>query len=292
MKKRVIALGFFDGVHMGHGALLKRTKEIAKEKNLSAAILLFDRHPSQILPGSPTTLINTNEEREMLLSQYYEMDEYLYLTFDEKCASISWDSFISDVLVNDLNAVHLVAGFDFRFGKYGKGDSNMLKAFCRGKGIGCDIIDPVEIDGEVVSSTLIRAYLEQGYLQQAKKLLGHNHIFTAPVVRGKEMGRDLGVPTINQDFAPNACVPRFGVYKTLVHIDNEVHVGVTNVGIRPTIEVSDIPRLETYILNYDGDLYGKNVTLEFVEFIRVEQKFGSMEELKQMIQKDIKIAES
>jgi len=292
MKKRVIALGYFDGVHVGHSALLERTKEIAKEKGLSAAVLLFDRHPSQILAGSPTTLINTNEEREMLLTRFHKMDEHLTLTFDKKCAALSWDSFISDILIDEFNAEHLVAGFDFRFGKFGRGDSNMLKAFCRGKGIGCDIIEPIEIDGEVVSSTLIRAYLEQGHLDRAVKLLGHNHFFTAPVVRGKELGRDLGIPTINQEFALNACVPRFGVYKTLVHIGDEVHVGVTNVGVRPTTEKSDIPRIETYILNYDGDLYDKMVTLEFVEFIRVEQKFSNIDELKRMIQKDIKIAES
>ena len=292
MKKRVIALGYFDGVHVGHSALLSRTKEIAKEKGLSAAVLLFDRHPSQILAGSPTTLINTNEEREMILTRFHKMDEHLTLTFDKKCASLSWDSFINDILIGEFGAEHLVAGFDFRFGKFGRGDSNMLKAFCRGKGIGCDIIEPIEIDGEVVSSTLIRAYLEQGYLDRAIKLLGHNHFFTAPVVRGKEMGRDLGVPTINQDFPQNACVPRFGVYKTLVHIDDEVHVGVTNVGIRPTTEKTDIPRIETFILNFDGDLYDKKVTLEFLEFIRVEQKFSNLDELKKMIQKDIKIAES
>ena len=292
MKKRVIALGYFDGVHVGHSALLERTKEIAKEKGLSAAVLLFDRHPSQILAGSPTTLINTNEEREMILTRFHKMDEHLTLTFDKKCASLSWDSFISDILIEEFGAEHLVAGFDFRFGKFGRGDSNMLKAFCRGKGIGCDIIEPIEIDGEVVSSTLIRAYLEQGYLDRAIKLLGHNHFFTAPVVRGKEMGRDMGVPTINQDFPQNACVPRFGVYKTLVHIGDEVHVGVTNVGIRPTTEKTDIPRVETFILNFDGDLYDKKVTLEFLEFIRVEQKFSNVDELKKMIQKDIKIAES
>ena len=292
MKKRVIALGYFDGVHVGHSALLARTKEIAKEKGLSSSVLLFDRHPSQILAGSPTTLINTNEEREMLLTRFHKMDEHLTLTFDKKCASLSWDSFISDVLIGEFGAEHLVAGFDFRFGKFGRGDSNMLKAFCREKGIGCDIIEPIEIDGEVVSSTLIRAYLEQGYLDRAVKLLGHNHFFSAPVVRGKELGRGLGVPTIIQNFAGNACVPRFGVYKTLVHIGDEVHVGVTNVGLRPTTEVSDIPRLETYILNYSGDLYDKVVTLEFIEFIRAEQKFANLDELKKMIQKDIKIAES
>lgn len=292
MKKRVIALGFFDGVHLGHGALLERAKQVAKEKDISASVLLFDRHPSQILAGSPTPLLNTTAERKMLLSRFYEMDEYLNLTFDEKCASLSWDKFISEVLIEKFGAVHLVAGFDFRFGRFGKGDSNLLRAFCREKGIGCDIIDPVEVKGEIVSSTLIRAYLDQGHIQQATALLGHNHFLSAPVMRGKQLGRELGIPTINQNFAENACVPRYGVYKTRVYVDDKTYIGVTNVGVRPTTEASDVPRLETYILNYDGDLYAETVTLEFLEFIRAEQKFDNIEELKQMIQKDIKKAES
>ncbi len=292
MKKRVIALGFFDGVHLGHGALLEKTKQVAKEKDLIASVLLFDRHPSQILSGSPTPLLNTNSEREMLLTRFYEMDEHLSLTFDEACALLSWDKFISEVLIGKFNAEHLVAGFDFRFGRFGKGDVNLLRAFCREKGIGCDIIEPVEVNGEIVSSTLIRAYLDQGHIQQASALLGHNHFISAPVIHGKELGREIGVPTINQNFAENACVPRYGVYKTRVHIGNDTYIGVTNVGVRPTTEESDVPRLETYILNFSGNLYTETVTLEFLEFIRAEQKFANVDELKQMIQKDIKKAES
>lgn len=290
MQKKVVALGFFDGVHLGHGALLKRTKEIAVNKNLISSALLFDRHPASVVLGTAVPLINTTDERAYLMQHLYEIDEMLPLEFDEHCAALPWDKFVKDILIDKFGATHLVAGYDFHFGHKGEGNGEKLASLCKSIGIGCDIVNRVELDNKTISSSLIRSFIEQGDMKSASKFLGHNHFICSEVEHGAALGRSIGIPTINQYFAENACIPLFGVYVTSVHIGDKTYRGVTNVGIRPSVESDNIPRAETYIIGFDGDLYGEKITIEFIEMLRQEQKFNSLDELKAAIKSDIEKA--
>ncbi len=288
MQKKIVSLGFFDGVHLGHGALLKKTKELAESKNLISSALLFDRHPAGVVSGASVPLINTADERALLMKHFYGIDEMLPIEFNTSCASLPWDKFVKSILIDRFNACHFVVGFDFRFGYKGEGDGEKLAALCNRLNIACDIVNRVELDEKTISSSLIRSFIEQGDMKSATKFLGHNHFMLAPVEHGAALGRSIGIPTINQRFAENACIPLFGVYATRVHIDGKVYYGVTNVGIRPSVKSDNIPRAETYIIDFSGDLYGKKIAIEFIDMLRKEQKFESLDALKHAIESDIK----
>ena len=290
MQKRVIALGFFDGVHLGHGALLSRTVNIARKANVSSAALLFDRHPSHIVSNNPVPLINTAEERALLMKGLYNIDTPLPLKFDTACATLPWDEFVKKVLINDFGACHVVAGFDFRFGYRGEGCGDKLYSLCKELGVGCDIIERVELDGQTISSSLIRDLIAQGDVSRAAKFLGHNHFIYSPVKHGAALGRTIGIPTINQHFESNICTPKFGVYATRVHIGTSVFRGVTNIGTRPTVSDKMLPRAETFILDYSGDLYSQCIGIEFLDMLRPERKFDSIDDLRQAIDTDIQRA--
>ncbi len=290
MQKKIVALGFFDGVHSGHGALLSRAKKLAVLKNSISAALLFDRHPSSVVGKNPVPLLNTMEERALLMTHLYGIDEMLPLEFNELCASLPWERFAKEILIDKFDATHLVAGYDFRFGHRGEGNGDKLKALCNSLNIGCDIVERVEINGKTVSSSLIRELITAGDVKTAAEFLGHNHFIYSPVLHGAALGRSIGIPTINQHFEKDICVPRFGVYVTNVHIGGKIFRGVTNVGIRPSVENDNIPRAETHIIDFHDDLYGEKIGVEFIDMLRDEKRFDSLNELKNAIKSDIEKA--
>jgi len=285
-KERVIALGFFDGMHIGHSALMKKTLEVGTEKKLIPSVITFDTHPICLINGENIPLINSMDDRAGLIHRVFGIDDVIFLHFDKETARMPWDKFI-DHLVDEFGARHLVAGYDFRFGSGGKGNRDLLVSKCRESGIGCDIIPEVKYDGIKSSSTYIRELIADGNMERANIFLGHPHVFTDVVRYGYRLGRTLGTPTINMSFQPGVLIPAFGVYATKVFLDDgNEHIGVTNVGIRPTVDNGGQVTAETHILNYQGNLYGRQVRIEFHTHLRPEIKFGDVTELKEQIQKD------
>jgi len=286
-KKRVIALGFFDGVHIGHSALLERTLTIAAQKNLVASVITYDTHPLSLVSGATVPLINSAEDRAWLIQSLFGIDDVIILHFDRETANMPWDDFVRS-LVDEFGAQHLVAGHDHRFGKRGEGNPEKLAAMCNELGIGCDIIPPVVYKGEVSSSTIIRGFLADGDIAAANEYLGHPHVLTDHVRYGYRLGRELGTPTINMTFNDGVLVPAHGVYATRVYLDgvNRELLGVTNIGTRPTVSDGDAVTAETHILDFQGNLYGKSVRLEFFARMRGEMKFGGVNELREQILRD------
>ena len=285
-KKRAIALGFFDGVHIGHSALFKRVIEIGGEKDLVASVITFDAHPPSFVSGVTIPLINSPEDRAGLIHRAFGIDDIIFLHFDNATACMPWDEFI-DHLVDEFGARHLVAGYDFKFGCGGEGNSNLLKRKCAELDIGCDIIPEVKYNGVTCSSTYLRELIIAGDMEQANAFLGHPYVLSDVVRYGYRLGRKLGTPTINMCFQPGILIPAFGVYATIAHLDDgSAHIGVTNIGIRPTVDNSYRITAETHILNYHGNLYGHRVRIEFYLRLRQEQKFDDIDKLKAQIQTD------
>lgn len=292
MAERVVALGFFDGVHIGHGELLRQVVKKSRELSMIPSVLTYSAHPSEILAKEAVKLINTTEERCGIIRELYGIEDITVKEFTKEYASLSCECFVDEVLVGELSAGHVVAGFDFRFGKGGKGDSDTLRLLCESRGIGCDIVDKVEVDGDVVSSTGIRELIRSGDVESAARLLGHYHCIVSEVKHGASLGKKIGFPTINQELSEKLCLPKFGVYAACVEIDGKRYPGVTNIGIRPTVAEGAAPRAETHIIGFGEDVYGKTVKTELVKFLREEVKFSSLEELKAQISRDKELAKN
>ena len=283
-KKRVIALGFFDGVHRGHGALLSRVAQAARELGATPAAVTFDTHPENLILGSPMPLISSPLDRAELMRRYYGIRDVIVAHFDERMMHMPWREFVTDYLVGENGAVYLVAGHDFHFGYKGEGNPERLRELCGELGIGCDIIPKVERDHITISSTYIRTLVAQGEMERANEFLGHPHTLTDTVAHGKKLGSTLGFPTVNLRFQPGVLVPAHGVYATKVWFENgESRPAVTNIGVRPTVDDGDKVTVEGFILDFCGDLYGQTVRMEFYRRLRGERKFDSLEALKEEV---------
>lgn len=285
--KRVIALGFFDGVHLGHGALLHAVSETAVRLGVLPCAFTFDKSPTAVITGQNVPLLSTVEDRILLMRECYGIQEVVVAPFDAM-QRMDWEDFVARYLAEELGAVHVVAGHDFHFGYMGKGNPARLKAKCRELGMGCDIIQKVERDGITISSTYIRTLVAQGEVERAAQFLGHPHILTQKVSRGKGIGHSaLGFPTVNLRVPEGVIVPAFGVYATRVWFDGQRRAAVTNVGVRPTVQDNDgRVTVEGFILDFDGDLYSHQVRMEFHKRLRGERKFPSMEALAREIKRN------
>jgi riboflavin kinase/FMN adenylyltransferase len=287
--KRAIALGFFDGVHLGHSMLLKRTAEAAAERNLIPTVFTFDTHPINEITGHPQLLLNTVSDRAFIMRKYYGISEVIFAHFDYTLMHMPWQDFIREMLVKQFGADYLVAGYDYHFGYKGEGNPERLKQESALLGIGCDIIPEVVLEGITVSSTYIRTLVAQGDMERAALFLGHPHILSGVVDHGRRLGRTIGLPTVNMKIPPEIQEPSKGVYATRVIIDEtgKVYPGVTNIGVKPTVSNDGEMVVETHIIDFSGDLYGKLVRLEFMKFIRPETKFRNISDLKDQIGRDI-----
>ena len=279
-KKRVIALGFFDGVHNGHAALMRRTAQVAKETGATPSAFTFDPHPQTVILGRPMPLLTSPEDRADLMRKYYGIQDVIVEPFTPARMKQPWREFLVDTLIKDLGAIHLVAGHDYHFGYKGEGNPQLLKETCQELGVGCDIIPRVEQDGITVSSTYIRTLVAQGEIERANEFLGHPYTLSDRVSHGKKLGTTLGFPTVNLLIPKGVIVPAYGVYATRVWFDGQCRCAVTNVGVRPTVEDNDgHVTVEGFILDFDGDLYGHEIRMEFYKYLRPEQKFASMQAL-------------
>ena len=284
---RVIALGFFDGVHAGHASLLNMAKQRAAEKLLRPAVMSFDLHPDTLVAGAPVWLINSIEDRREILHRCFGIDDVILAHFDENMMHMPWDVFVEDYLVGQLDAAHLVCGYDFCFGDKGAGNADRLREKCRELGVGLDVMPRFTLDGITVSSTYIRSLIEQGDMDTAGRFLGHPHCISGPVVHGRALGRTIGIPTANLLIPENVLVPAYGVYATRVILpDGTEKLAVTNVGVRPTVDDSQGVTVEPWILDFEGDLYGKTIRVDFYRRLRGEKKFSGLAALQQEIIKN------
>lgn len=282
-QKTIYALGFFDGVHLGHQALLAECRRMADELGCKAGVVTFLGHPDTLVSGVTPPLINTAADRSRLLRRY-GMDTVIELPFNKKLMKMSWLTFFR-MLLSKYGAAGLVCGHDFRFGDRGEGNADKLQAACAEAGIPCVVVPEQKVDGITVSSTHIRSLLEQGDMETAARFLGHPHMFTGTVVPGRHLGRSIGIPTANLIIPDGVLIPKHGVYICRTTVDGSSYPAVTNVGIRPTVSGAGVT-VEPWILDFEGDLYGQPLTLEFFEYLRPERKFPSLAELQGEIRKN------
>lgn len=284
-EKTVLCLGNFDGVHAGHRALLSCATE-EKERlgeGVLCGVLTFTEPSGDYLLPTPPGHLSTKEEQETLFAEC-GMDFVISLDFPS-VRDLSPKAFISEILQKQANCVCAVCGYNYRFGKGGVGTPEVLSECFSGK---VAVVPPVLFDGGEVSSTRIRLALAEGNVALAEKLLGHPYAITAPVLHGKALGKLQGVPTVNQNFPAGKQEIARGVYATVCEIDGKKYPAVSNVGVRPTVEDGAFVNCESYLLDFDGDLYGKIVTTSFLFYLRPEKKFPDRESLYRQIEEDIK----
>ncbi len=284
MNKTIYALGFFDGVHIGHQALLSACRTLAAQQDAAAGVVTFGTHPEALVLHNAPRLINSPKDREWLLKEQFHMDTVVTLPFDEQMRTMPWQAFLT-VLREKFGAVGFVCGADFRFGYRGSGNAALLERYCREENLPCAVVPDQTMDGIRISSTYIRQQLETGDMATAVKFLGHPHVLSGTVIHGRALGRKIGVPTANIVIPQGLAVPKFGVYAASCLIDGIRYPAVTNLGTRPTVEGRHV-RVESWILDYSGDLYDREITVEFHYFLRPEQKFPSLEDLQAEIHRN------
>ena len=277
----VLALGNFDGVHLGHKTLITKAAEVAKAMSATAGIFCFEKPPCDFLSPEPPKRICTLDQKLILARKCGAVAAVLG---DFPALRDLSPKEFTDLLKNEVNCTAVVCGYNFRFGKNGNGTYEDLKeAF----GDSAVLIERVTCGGEEISSTKIRSLLLEGNVETANRLLGHPYSVTGKVVRGKQLGRTLGLPTVNQFFSEELLIPKNGIYASSCKIDGITYRAVSNVGLRPTVENSDRINCETHIIGYSGDLYGRDLRVEFFARLRGERKFASVEELQTAINGDV-----
>lgn len=276
--KTIYALGFFDGVHRGHQALMEACRTLADRFGFQAGVVTFENHPDTLVQGHTPSLLMTGDHRERILKDKFHMDTVVTLLFDEQLRSMPWEQFLR-MLSEQYGAVGFVCGDDFRFGYRGQGTSALLSEYCTVENLPCAVVPEQMVDGRRVSSTYIRSQIECGDMETAVRFLGRPFTIRGKVVHGHQLGRTLGIPTANLRLPEGLVSPRFGVYACLCIVDGIRYPAVTNVGTRPTVNGVGIT-VEPWILDFEGDLYDREITLEFYKFLRPEMKFDSLSALQ------------
>lgn len=283
MRKTSVALGYFDGLHLGHIEVIKSVLN----RDEASCVLTFTQDTT--LPKfSERENILTHEQKLELLNKIGV--EYIYAVDFAQVRDLSPQQFVDEIIVKKLNASTAACGENFSFGKGGTATSWQLRDLCEKRGITLKIVPTVLLDGITVSSTHIRELIKSGDVARANEFLGYELTYDLPVIYGNQLGRTIDSPTINQLIPDGNIVPKFGVYKSWTIINGKTIPSITDIGIKPTVEYNGAPLMETHIVGFDGDLYGQTVRVALREFIRGEMKFDGLDELKSQIQKDIKKA--
>jgi len=286
----VLTIGVFDGVHAGHRYLLEKLQQRAAEKNLLSGVVTFSPHPQSVLHQHNQLPWLSNLEDRVRVFQELGVNIVAVLTFTPKVAQLGGREFIS-LVKKHLRMRGIVVGPDFALGRSREGNINLLRALGREMEFSVEVIPPFTINGEVVSSTLIRQALVRGDMRKVERLMGRYFYLGGKVITSDKRGRVLGFPTANLDIKPQQALPGNGIYATIAQVDGKQFPSATNIGIRPTFGEGE-KIVETHLLNYKGDLYGKDMRLEFVQKLRDEQRFPSAEELKVQIEKDVREVEA
>ena len=282
-KNTAVALGFFDGVHRGHRRVIEKAVEMAAGR-LTPAVFTFTMQKTGPAKKQNAGEITTLEQKIRILQSMGVLKIYApdFLDF----CGLSGEAFVQQILKEEMDAAAVCCGKDFRFGKGASCGAADLRRFCKAEGMECAVLDEVMDEGKAVSSTRVRQAIADGEMEKAAELLGRRYCLDFLVEHGKALGRKLQFPTINQPIPPEMVLPRFGVYATMAVVEGKIYAGVTNVGVRPTVEKGMAPRAETYLIGFSGDLYGRAVPVQFLSFLRPEQKFHSVEALREQIGRD------
>lgn len=286
-EKTAVALGFFDGLHLGHIEVIKRAMEMSIKNGLKSVVFTFNNK----------TLLPKFDHQKNIISYEYKLEllekvgvDYLFAPDFAAEKDLSPEEFVEKILVKKLNAAYVACGYDFRFAKGGKATADDLTALCEKRGIKTIVVPAVSLNGEIISSTSIRSHITNGEIEKANELLGYELTYTLEVVHGNNIGHGLGFPTINQYFPEGSVVPKNGVYKSWTQIDGRNYPSVTNIGVKPTIkekqgEIRPVG-METHIIDYNADLYGKHIRVGLRGFLRDERRFSSLDELKAQLETD------
>ncbi len=282
-KGTAVALGYFDGIHLGHKAVLNAALKMAEKKGLVPLVMLFDIHPRKLVSGAVPPMLMTEKQKRKAL----EKMGFTAMDFDFKSAmNYSPEEFVQKILIEQLGAKAVSCGYDYHYGKDGKGNAESLKKSLSEKGIEAVSLKPILLGGEAVSSTKIRNLIMSGDIKKANEMLGFEFSYSLLVEKGDGIGRNLGFPTMNQFFPEDFIVPKYGVYASRVKINEKIYPSVTNIGVRPTVGGSEV-RSETCVIDFMGNLYDEEVEVFLIEYLREEKKFPSFQKLKEAIHKDI-----
>jgi riboflavin kinase / FMN adenylyltransferase len=285
-KPSAVALGTFDGLHIGHMAVINAAVSYGAQ-GLEPCVLLFDKHPQQVLTGKAPAEILPASLREKELEK--SGVRHFTVAFED-VRNLTAREFVEEVLMKRMNAKAVCCGYDYRFGHDGIGDAALLGELCGAFGLRFQVVPAVHFNGEPVSSTRIRAAVENGELDAANAMLGRAFSYNFEVVGGKKLGRLIGIPTINQHFPEGFVIPQYGVYISKAFVNGNWHCAVTDIGFRPTFNEMTL-RSETCISNFKGDLYGQHVEVGLLKYLRSEQKFDSTDELSRQIKLDMQQAQ-
>ncbi|MGL4522890.1 MAG: riboflavin biosynthesis protein RibF [Bacilli bacterium] len=282
--QHVMCVGFFDGVHIGHQHVLQTTVAQAKQRGVRSSCMTFFPHPKEVLQKTPRVdYLTTIQDKVRYIEQF--VDDVFLVTFDEHFSSLYPQQFVDSYFIG-LGAVHIVAGFDFTYGRYGKGTMESLPFHCR-QMFDFTVVEKVDWLHEKISSTRIRQHILMGEVDVMTSLLGRNYSVSGPVVQGDQRGRTIGFPTANVATNPQIIVPETGVYATYITVKNKKYSSVCNIGYKPTFHTNlPTPTVEVHIFDFDEDIYGEVVEVNFVEKIRDEKKFASIDDLVAQITAD------
>ncbi len=283
--KTAIAIGKFDGIHLGHKKLLKHILD-QKQDGLKATVFTFEPSPEEFFVGHPVKQLFTRNEKRRAFEEM-GIDILVEFPLTALTATTPPDDFVKTILVEDLKADYIAAGTDVSFGDKGRGDQYLLKNMSKELGFELVLIDKVMLDGAEVSSTRVRNQIADGDMVMAQRLLGSCYSVSGMVEHGNHLGHTIGIPTVNILPPAGKLLPPFGVYSSIVVIDGEEYTGMTNIGRKPTVSSNNQVGVETYIYDFDRDVYGKTIEVKLLKFKRPEMKFASVDELKAQMEKDI-----
>ena len=279
-----IALGSFDGLHLGHLSLIRKVRNEAEKNGGKSIVYTFKNHPRAVLnKNDAPKLLMSNEEKARILEEC-NIDMLYFQEFDDEFMKMTPEEFIK-FLIEKFNAKGIVVGFNYKFGYRNMGDINLLKKFQKNYGFQLFIMEPCNYENETISSTRIREAIEYGDIDKAYKMLGRPFMLSGEVMHGRKIGRTIGFPTANLNYDKKSILPAVGVYYTNVRVNNIIYKGITSVGNNPTVAGKKLT-IETYILDFNENIYGDNIEVFFMKKIRNEKKFNGIEQLKSQLQKD------
>lgn len=280
----IFALGNFDGIHLGHKEIIENVKKLAKKNKSYSGVIVFEPHPRKFFMKDKNNFYLSDIKTKKYLLESLGLDSCIVLEFNEKLAKQNPEKFVEEIIFKKIKPSHLIVGYDFRFGNKRSGNSDDLLRLCSKYNISVSIVDKQLKDGTVLSSSIVRDLIQEGDFKKAELLLGHKWLIKGKVIEGDKRGREIGFPTANLN-VDEIIQLKFGVYAVEVIFDGKSYKGVSNYGIRPTFDGENI-LLETHLLDFSGDLYGKDIIVSFVKFLREERKFEGINSLKDQIKKD------
>ena len=281
---RTVVLGNFDGLHIGHQKLIQLGKTIADANDEELAVFTFHPQIQELRNPEFSYLLSIEEKRKKF--EKLQVDHIETVPFDEQIAALSPEAFVEQVLVDVLHARHVVVGFNYTFGHKGAGTSEILAELCKKYNIDVTVMQPCYVDDEVVSSSAIRQYLQDGAIEKANALLGDVFTLHGEVVHGNQIGRTIGFPTANIPVPKQQMIPANGVYAAIVTVDGNRYPGILNIGHRPTVANGSHISIEVHLMNFDNDIYGKEISIAVCHFLRKESKFDGLDQLKAQLEKD------